>query len=159
MDSGVHAIVARCSANLSDTEEKAREMAITPLIARRFIVAAVAAAAFAAAPTITALTAAPQTLADCPNGESPDVNTAQCVPDVTPNGVPNMVPNAPFQAIPGNPNIPGVNLPDAGTGTIPCTGANSGQCIGLSEEQQAQGPAPVPHSVVGGSPTVTGHIG
>ena len=29
---------------------------------------------------------------------------------------------------------------------------NSGQCIGLSEEEQAQGPMPVPHSTVSSSP-------
>ncbi len=51
-----------------------------------------------------------------------------------------------------------MNVPGGG-GSIPCTGANSGECIGLSEEQQAEGPQPVPESTVGNSPTVHGSIG
>jgi hypothetical protein len=50
-----------------------------------------------------------------------------------------------------------VNLPGGG-GSIPCTGHNSGQCIGLAEEAEAMGPQPVPESTVGHSPTVTGGI-
>ncbi|HEX2285466.1 MAG TPA: intersectin-EH binding protein Ibp1, partial [Mycobacterium sp.] len=43
------------------------------------------------------------------------------------------------------PDIPAID-------GIPCAGHNSGQCIGLAEEQQAQGPQPVPRSTVSSSP-------
>ncbi len=126
-------------------------MAITALSIRRFIVAAGVAVAFSAAPAITALTAPSQLLADCPNGEIEDTYTTNCVPD--------LVPNSPAAALPGNPNLPAAALPGSGGGAIPCTGANTGECIGLGEEQQAQGPQPIPESTVGSSPTVHGSIG
>ncbi|OMC27818.1 intersectin-EH binding protein Ibp1 [Mycobacterium sp. GA-1841] len=125
-------------------------MAISPLRIRRFTVAAGVAAALLTAPGITALATGSQSLASCPNGESEDTYTTVCVPD--------LVPNSPFSPIPGNPNLPAVNAPNGG-GDIPCTGANSGECIGLGEEQQAQGPEPVPQSTIGSSPTVHGSIG
>ena len=58
---------------------------------------------------------------------------------------PIWVPNSPEagQTSPGG--LPEIN-------GIPCTGGNSGQCIGLSEEQQAEGPMAVPHSSVSSSP-------
>jgi hypothetical protein len=119
-------------------------MTISQFTARRLPIAvgmACAAAAIAAAPAISALSTPTTALAACPNGETEDTYTMVCVPDLVPNS-----PN--FSSAPGQlPQIDGV----------PCTGANTGQCIGLSEEQQAQGPQAVPHSSVGGSPTVTGH--
>ncbi|MGW4098837.1 MULTISPECIES: intersectin-EH binding protein Ibp1 [unclassified Mycobacterium] len=127
-------------------------MAISPSSIRRFAVAAGIAAAMAAAPTLTVLSTPSQSLASCPNGETEDTFTNMCVPDIVPNS-----PNA-FSPTAGNPNLPSVNVPDGG-GSIPCTGANSGQCIGLAEEQQAEGPEPVPQSTVGSSPTVHGSIG
>ncbi|MDV3129333.1 intersectin-EH binding protein Ibp1 [Mycobacterium sp. 21AC1] len=125
-------------------------MAISQLSARRFIAVGAFAVALAAAPAVTVFTVPAGALAACPNGESTDTFTGECVPD--------LVPNSPFSATPANPALPSVNLPGGG-GAIPCTGANSGQCIGLSEEQQAQGPQPEPQSTVGSSPTVTGQIG
>ena len=86
-------------------------------------------------------------MAQCPNGEEEDLYTGVCVPHTVPNS------GAPFQAIPGNPSLPEVNLPGGG-GAIPCTGHNSGQCIGLAEEAQADGPQPVPESTFGSSPTI-----
>lgn len=62
-----------------------------------------------------------------------------------------MVPNSPEFTSARN-QLPQIN-------GIPCTGANSGQCIDLAEEQQSDGPQPDPQSTVGSSPTVTGHIG
>ncbi|MUL83911.1 MULTISPECIES: intersectin-EH binding protein Ibp1 [unclassified Mycolicibacterium] len=118
-------------------------MAISPLITRRFAVAAGIAAAIASAPALTLLSTPGQSLAACPNGESEDTYTGVCVPD--------LVPNSPkFNSAPNQ--LPQIN-------GIPCNGANSGQCIGLAEEQQARGPQPIPQSTVGSSPTVTGHIG
>jgi len=130
-------------------------MATFQLSARRLILAGGFAVAVAAAPAI-AVFAAPTPdatpLAQCPAGEEPDNFTGVCVPHTVPNA------GAPFSAIPGNPDLPAVNLPGGG-GAIPCTGHNSGQCIGLAEESQAMGPQAVPESTVGSSPTVTGSIG
>jgi hypothetical protein len=104
-------------------------MATFPFPARRLILAGGFAVAVAAAPAVAVFavsasdTPAPS-IAACPGGESEDVYTGVCVP--------YLVPNSPeLQSAPGGlPEISG----------IPCTGANSGQCIGLAEEQQAQGP-------------------
>ncbi|MGV9799891.1 intersectin-EH binding protein Ibp1 [Mycobacterium sp. NPDC003449] len=126
-------------------------MADSQLSLRRLLIAGLFAAAVAAAPALAAFGVPAAALADCPGGESEDTYTGVCVPD--------LVPNSPeFSSIPGNPSLPAVNEPGGG-GAIPCTGANSGQCIGLAEEQQAQGPQPEPQSTVGSSPTVTGSIG
>lgn len=125
-------------------------MANSQFSARRLIIAGGFAVAVAVAPAITALVVPATALADCPKGESSDTFTGVCIPD--------LVPNSPFSATPANPSLPSVNVPGGG-GAIPCTGANSGQCIGLSEEQQAQGPQPEPQSTVGSSPTATGQIG
>ena len=92
--------------------------------------------AIAAAPAAVALavpSVAPSALGACPNGESADTYTTACLPDLVPNS-------------PALPEEQG----------IPCTGGNSGQCIGLAEEQQSQGPIAQPNSSVGSSPTVTG---
>lgn len=92
----------------------------------------------AAAPAVAAFTIAIPTASavTCPAGESEDIFTGECLPE--------MVPNSPeVQSSPGG--LPSV-------GGIPCTGANTGQCIGLSEEEQAAGPQPVPHSTVSSSP-------
>lgn len=106
---------------------------------RRLILAGGFAVAVVAAPAIAAFTgtAAGPAFAACPGGESADTFTGACVPE--------LVPNSPTfgQTSPGGlPEISG----------IPCTGGNSGQCIGLAEEQQAQGPQPIPRSSVSSSP-------
>jgi hypothetical protein len=118
----------------------------TPRIAasRLFITAGFAAAAIAA-PAIAAFAmtgAQAPSLAACPSGESEDTFTGNCSPDLVPNSPDPFGGNA---SIAGNPSLPAVD-------GIPCTGANSGQCIGLGEEQQAEGPAPVPHSSISSSP-------
>jgi len=108
----------------------------------RVILAGGFAAAALAAPTVATFVV-PQAptapLAACPAGESEDLYTTMCVPDLVPNSP------SPLTTIPGNPDIPAID-------GIPCAGHNSGQCIGLAEEQQAQGPMPVPHSTVSSSP-------
>lgn len=110
-------------------------------LAPRMILAGGFAMAALAGPAVTtAFSAPPDTaVATCPPGESADIYLTTCVPDVVPNSPP------PFTTIAGNPDIPAI-------GGIPCAGHNSGQCIGLAEEQQAQGPAPVPQSTVSSSP-------
>ena len=110
-------------------------------LSRRLILAGGFAVAVAAAPAIAVFTvpSASVPLAQCPGGEEEDLYTGVCVPHTVPNS------NATFSSIPGNPNLPAI-------GGIPCTGANTGECIGLSEEQQAMGPQPVPRSTVSSSP-------
>jgi hypothetical protein len=124
-------------------------MATMKFSARRLIIAGGFAVAVAAAPAI-AFVATPAPSAGslaCAGGEEPDLYTSLCVPHLVPNA------GQPYSAIGGNPDLPAVNLPGGG-GSIPCTGHNSGQCIGLSEEQQA--PVVTPESTIGSSPTVTG---
>ena len=126
-------------------------MATLELSARRLILAGGFAVAVAAAPAI-AVFAVPNTsvpVAQCPAGEEADTFTGVCVPHTVPNAGPV------FTSTPGG--LPAVNLPGGG-GSIPCTGHNSGQCIGLAEEAQAAGPQAVPESTVGHSPTVTGGV-
>ena len=124
-------------------------MAIMKFPVRRLIIAGGFAAAVAAAPAVAVVAmpapdAAP--LAQCAGGEEEDLYTGICVPHTVPNA------GAPYQA----GGLPSVGVPGAGGASIPCTGHNSGQCIGLAEEAQSEGPAVAPESSVGSSPTVTG---
>ena len=126
-------------------------MATLELSARRLILAGGFAVAIAAAPAIAVFAVPSESvpLAQCPAGEEEDTFTGVCLPHTVPNS------GSAFSSIPGNPSLPAVNLPGGG-GSIPCSGHNSGQCIGLAEEAQAAGPQAVPESTVGHSPTVTG---
>ena len=87
--------------------------------AQRLILAGGFAVAIAAAPAIALFvvptTSTPAPVAECPMGEMQDPATGMCMP-------------APAQG--SVPEIQG----------IPCTGHNTGECIGLGEEQQ---PPPV----------------
>jgi hypothetical protein len=59
-----------------------------------------------------------------------------------------MVPNSPqgFTTTAANPDIPEI-------GGVPCTGGrSSGACIGLAENAEDMGPAPVPRSTISSSP-------
>jgi hypothetical protein len=113
--------------------------------ARRLLLAGGFALAVAAAPAVAAFTApsvGPAShVAACPTGEEEDTFTGVCLPHTVPNS-----PASPFGSIPGNPSIPEID-------GIPCTGHNSGQCIGLAEDAPAYVP---PTSSVGSSPTVHG---
>lgn len=117
-------------------------MATLELSLRRLVVAGGFAVAVAAAPTIAVFTipSAAAPLAQCPSGEEEDLYTGICVPHTVPNSG-----TSPFSSIAGNPALPSID-------GIPCTGHNSGECIGLAEESEAMGPAPVPHSTVSSSP-------
>jgi hypothetical protein len=109
-------------------------------LSKRLILAGGFAVAVAVAPAI-AVFAGPSAsvLAQCPAGEEEDQFTGSCIPHTVPNS------GSSFTGIPGNPDLPAV----AG---VPCTGHNTGECIGLSEEEQAMGPQPVPRSTVSSSP-------
>ena len=93
--------------------------------ARRLILAGGFAVAIAAAPAIALFvvptTSTPAPVAQCAGGEVQDPATGMCMP-------------APAQG--SVPEIQG----------IPCTGQNTGECIGLGEEQQ---PPPVPRPPAG----------
>jgi hypothetical protein len=119
-------------------------MATLELSARRLIIAGGFALAVATAPAIAVVTMPSGSVPlGCPAGEEEDLYTGMCLP--------HTVPNSPLTSISGNPSLPAVSVPGGG-GSIPCTGANSGQCIGLAEEAQAAGPQSVPHSSVSSSP-------
>jgi len=97
--------------------------------AQRLALAGGFALAVAAAPALAAF-AVPATapMAACPAGQVANPTTGACE----------------VQA----PTGPQGNLPQVQG--IPCTGANTGQCIGLQQEQQA--PATQPRSTVSSSP-------
>jgi hypothetical protein len=116
-------------------------MATLELSVRRLILAGGFAVAVAAAPVIAVFTvsSASVPLAQCAGGEEEDLYTGICVPHTVPNS------GAAFSSIPGNPDLPSID-------GIPCTGHNSGECIGLAEEGQAMGPEPEPRSTVSSSP-------
>jgi hypothetical protein len=124
-------------------------MAATKFSARRLIIAGAFAAAAAVAPAVAVVAmptpAAP--LAQCAGGEENDLYTGTCVPHLVPNS------GSPFSTTGANPDLPSVDI--AG-GSIPCTGHNSGECIGLAEEADAEAPPVQPSSEVSSSPTVTG---
>ena len=90
--------------------------------ARRLILGAAFAVAVAAAPAVAIFavptTSTPAPVAQCPNGEVQDPATGVCMP------------------IPAQGSLPEIR-------GIPCTGSNTGECIGLGEEQQ-QPPQPRP---------------
>jgi len=117
-------------------------MATLELSVRRLILAGGFAIAVAAAPAIAVFTLPSSSvpLAQCPAGEEEDLYTGICVPHTVPNSG-----TSPFSSIAGNPDLPAVD-------GVPCTGHNTGECIGLSEEEQAMGPQPVPRSTVSSSP-------
>lgn len=110
---------------------------------RRLILAGGFAVAVAAAPAVGAFAApanpAPLASTGCTGGEEEDVYTTSCVPFMVPNSP------SPFSTPLGNPDIPEVD-------GIPCTGDNSGQCIGLAESAEDDMPQVVPHSTISSSP-------
>ncbi|WP_319455011.1 MULTISPECIES: intersectin-EH binding protein Ibp1 [unclassified Mycobacterium] len=116
-------------------------MATPEFSVRRLILTGGFAVAVAAAPAVAALavpSAPAPSVAACPNGEIEDTFTTTCTPE--------LVPNSPEFGSTSQGGLPSVD-------GIPCTGANSGQCIGLSEDAPSYVP---PSSSVGSSPTVHG---
>ena len=111
--------------------------------ARRLAIAGGFALAVAAAPAMAAFTF-PSTgpapaVAECAPGEVVNPASGECAPgpvDTRPGDISN--------STPGDAN----SLPEVQG--IPCTGANTGQCIGLQEEQPL--PNVEPHSSISSSP-------
>jgi hypothetical protein len=108
-------------------------------LSKRLILACGFAVAVAFSPAIAVFAGPSASVLACPGGEEEDQFTGICVPHTVPNS------GSSFSTIPGNPDLPAVD-------GVPCTGHNSGECIGLSEESQDQGPQPVPRSTVSSSP-------
>jgi hypothetical protein len=128
-------------------------MAISSSVGRRILLAGGFSIAIAAAPAIAFIASPSGAPAGasiaCPAGESEDLYTDQCIPEMVPNQPGGNYPtptngggNVTFST-PGDSN----SLPEVQG--IPCTGANTGQCIGLQENQV---PAVTPHSSISSSP-------
>jgi hypothetical protein len=105
----------------------------------RLLLPAVAMAALAAAVTGVLATEPPETplASECPAGEVMHQMTGVCVP-----APPSDVVAITTPGYGGQPEIDGV----------PCTGANTYECIALAEESQAAGPTPSPHATKTSSP-------
>ena len=117
-------------------------MANFPIPSQRLILAGGLALAIFGLPVAvmsTPMASVSTPLAACTSGEEEDVYTTTCVPF--------MVPNSPggFTTTAANPDIPEIDA-------VPCTGHDSGACLGLAEEQQDMGPQPVPRSTISSSP-------
>jgi hypothetical protein len=116
-------------------------MTTSPFTPRRLFLAGGFALAIAIAPAaaIVAHPMDPKPMAACDTGEEEDVFTTSCTPF--------LVPNSPegFTTTGANPDIPEID-------GVPCTGRDSGACIGLSEDEAAAGPQPVPRSTISSSP-------
>ncbi len=99
---------------------------------RRAILLGAFALTVAAAPAVGAVAVsdpnASTPVAECPPGYVMETTSGACVAAGEQN--------AP-SAIPGNPVLPQVD-------GVPCTGANTGQCIGLQESQGGTGAPPIP---------------
>jgi hypothetical protein len=116
-------------------------MTTSSITTRRLILAGGFALAIAITPAV-AMVAHPThsvPLAACDAGEEEDVYTTVCTPV--------MVPNSPqgFTTTAANPDMPEIS-------GVPCTGGDSGACIGLAENAEAAGPQPVPRSTISSSP-------
>jgi hypothetical protein len=118
-------------------------MTILKFPAQRLILAGGFAVAIAAAPAIAVFAAPTPDVAPvaqgCAGGEEPDQFTGNCVPHTVPNS------GSVFSTQPGNPDVPEIN-------GVPCLGHNSGNCIGLAEENQAQQVMQPPAPVFSNSP-------
>jgi hypothetical protein len=118
-------------------------MATFKFPAQRLILAGGFAVAIAAAPAIAVFAAPTPDVAPvaqgCSGGEEPDQFTGSCVPHTVPKS------GAVFSTQPGNPDVPEVM-------GVPCLGHNSGNCIGLAEEAQAQRVTPPPAPIFSNSP-------
>ena len=128
-------------------------MANSPSVGRRILLAGGLSIAIAAAPA-AAIVALPShapagpALA-CPAGEVEDIYIGECTPELVPNAPGGNYPTPTSSgggvsfSTPGDPgSVPEVQ-------GIPCTGANTGQCIGLEENQV---PDVQPRSSISSSP-------
>ena len=132
-------------------------MATFTSFAHRLLLAGGFAVAVSAAPLVAALAPpAGPAMAECPPGQVFDMETGGCKPitDQAPQtlnpiapGVSDLAPGGITETLPGNVGqLPEVN-------GIPCTGADTGKCIGLQENNPGAVPgAPTLAPVVPGVP-------
>ena len=127
-------------------------MAKSSSVGRRVLLAGGFSIAIAAAPAVAFIaspSSAPAPAIACPAGESEDLYTDQCIPEMVPNQPGGNYPTTSSgggnttYSTPGDSN----SLPEVQG--IPCTGRNTGECIGLQENQV---PAVSPHSSISSSP-------
>jgi hypothetical protein len=125
-------------------------MTTFPSVGRRILLAGGLSIAMAAAPAaafvMTSGVPAGSTTA-CPAGEVEDIYIGECMPELSPNTPGGTYPTPAATGITSStPGDPG-SLPEVQG--IPCTGANTGQCIGLQEDQV---PSVEPRSGISSSP-------
>lgn len=114
----------------------------------RLVAAGGVAVAMAAIPAATLFTMPVANATTCPAGEIEDLYTDACTPELSPNVPGGNWPTQP-PATGALPSGAGMNqLPEVAG--VPCTGANTGQCIGLEESQNV--PHVTPHSTLSSSP-------
>ncbi len=108
---------------------------------RRHLVIGAFVIASATAPAIAALSTPEPSVAQaqCKSGEESDSFTTTCVPYLVPGSGAGG-----FTTTAANPDVPEID-------GIPCTGNDSGACIGLAEDQSMM-PNVVPHSTFSSSP-------
>ena len=125
-------------------------MAKFPSVGRRILLAGGFSIAIAAAPAAVLVmsSAAPagSTVA-CPAGEVEDIYIGECVPEMAPNTPGGNYPTPTDAGITSSTPGDSGSVPEVQG--IPCTGANTGQCIGLQEDQT---PAVEPRSSISSSP-------
>jgi hypothetical protein len=116
-------------------------MATHTFAIRRHLLVGAFVVASAAAPAIAAFSAPEPGIAQaqCTGGEESDQFTTTCVPYLVPNSG-----GSGFTTTAANPDMPEID-------GIPCTGGNSGACIGLSEDQSLL-PNVTPRSTFSSSP-------
>jgi hypothetical protein len=116
-------------------------MAISSCAIRRHLLVGAFVVASATGASIAAISTPEPGIAQaqCSGGEEADQFTTTCVPYLVPNSGPTG-----FTTTAANPDMPEID-------GIPCTGANSGACIGLSEDQ-ALLPNVTPRSTISSSP-------
>lgn len=125
-------------------------MAKSPSVGRRILLAGGLSIAIAAAPAAAFVMSShvpAGSAVACPAGEVEDIYIGECVPEMAPNTPGGNYPS------PAGTGITSSTPGDAGSVPevqgIPCTGANTGQCIGLQEDQV---PAVEPRSSISSSP-------
>jgi hypothetical protein len=125
-------------------------MAKAPTVGRRILLAGGLSIAIAAAPAAAFVmsTATPAgSTAACPAGEVEDIYIGECMPELAPNTPGGNYPTPTGTGITSSTPGDSGSLPEVQG--IPCTGANTGQCIGLQEDQT---PAVEPRSSISSSP-------
>jgi hypothetical protein len=125
-------------------------MATFPSVGRRILLAGGLSIAIAAAPAAAFVmtSGAPAgSTAACPAGEVEDIYIGECIPELAPNTPGGTYPTPAGTGITSSTPGDSESLPEVQG--IPCTGANTGQCIGLQEDQV---PSVEPRSSISSSP-------